>query len=70
MKSDVANDGKTRYGGAIQGAIFLKQFIGDYPWVHLDIAPTMTTIDGQYLAKGASGTSVGLIFEFAKQLAG
>ncbi len=64
---DVANDGHTRYGAPIQGAIFLKQFIGDYPWVHLDICPTMTSIDGQYLAKGASGTSVALLFALAKQ---
>lgn len=64
---DVANDGQSRYGAPIQGAIFLKQFIGDYPWVHLDIAPTMTSIEGQYLAKGASGTSVGLLFALAQK---
>lgn len=63
---DVANIGKNRYGGAITGAIFLKQFIGDYPWIHLDIAPTMTTIDGQFLAKGASGTGVRFLVELAK----
>jgi len=66
---DVANIGKTRYGGAIHGAIFLKQFVGSYPWVHLDIAPTMTTIDGEYLAKGASGTAVQLLVELARKLA-
>lgn len=63
---DVANDGQNKYGAPIQGAIFLKQFVGDYPWVHLDIAPTMTSIEGQYLAKGASGTSVALLFELAR----
>lgn len=63
---DVANSAKTRYGGAITSALFLKQFVGQYPWVHLDIAPTMTTIDGQYLAKGASGTAVQLLVELAR----
>lgn len=63
---DVANSAKTRYGGAITSALFLKQFVGLYPWVHLDIAPTMTTIDGDYLAKGASGTAVQLLVELAR----
>ena len=63
---DVANTGKTRYGGAISGAIFLKQFVGEYPWLHLDIAPTMTTIEGQFLTKGASGTGVRFLVELAR----
>jgi leucyl aminopeptidase len=66
---DVANMGKTRYGGAITGAMFLRQFVGDYPWMHLDIAPTMTTIEGQYLAKGASGTAVRFLVELARHYA-
>jgi len=64
---DVANAAKTRYGGAILGAIFLKQFVGDYPWIHLDIAPTMTTIEGQNLAKGASGVGVRFLVELARK---
>ncbi len=55
---DIANVGKTRYGGAITAALFLKNFIDDCPWVHLDIAPTMTSIEGQGLSKGATGTGV------------
>lgn len=64
---DVANIGKTRYGGAITGAIFLKQFVGDYSWIHLDIAPTMTTIESQNLAKGASGVGVRFLVELARE---
>lgn len=63
---DIANSSKTRYGGAITAAAFLKQFVGDYPWIHLDIAPTMTTIDGQFLAKGASGAGVRFLLGIAK----
>ena len=58
---DWANDGKSRYGGAIQGAIFLYQFAKDYPWVHIDMAPRMTATDGDYLAKGAAGEPLRLL---------
>ena len=36
--ADIMNTGKNRYGGAISAAMFLKEFVGDTPWVHLDIA--------------------------------
>ena len=70
---DFANSGKSRYGGAIEGAAFLRQFIRDkegndaYPWVHLDIAPRMTTIDGEFLTKGAEGASVALLTKFLRE---
>ena len=41
MKSkiaDMGNIGSSRYGGAITAALFLKQFVGDVPWKHIDIA--------------------------------
>lgn len=69
---DVSNTGKTRYGGAIKGAVFLWQFIKDpnkseqIPWVHLDIAPRMTSIEGEFLAKGATGASIALLTHFLK----
>lgn len=65
---DWANLGKGRLAGAISGAIFLYQFTKEgkkdapaYPWVHLDIAPRMTTGEGDYLAKGAAGEPVRLL---------
>ncbi|MGB9609124.1 MAG: M17 family metallopeptidase, partial [Minisyncoccia bacterium] len=65
---DVANTGKTRYGGAINGAMFLYQFIknekNEVPWVHLDIAPKMTSIEGDFLAKGSAGPAVALLIWF------
>lgn len=64
---DIANTGKNRFGDAIAGAMFLKEFTEGTPWMHLDIAPTMTTIEGQYLAKGASGTGVRFLVELAKR---
>ena len=35
--ADIMNTGG-RYGGAITAAMFLKEFVGDTPWIHLDIA--------------------------------
>ena len=58
---DVSNLGKTRWGGAITAAAFLKQFADGYPWVHLDIAPRMTAVEGECLAKGAAGAPVRLL---------
>jgi leucyl aminopeptidase len=65
---DFANTGKTRYGGAITAAIFLYQFIRDYPWIHIDIAPRMTAIEGEYLAKGASGAPVRLLIKLIETM--
>src|SRR3989344_3511000 len=64
----------SRYGGAIYGAIFLYQFIkgkaggGKAPkWAHLDIAPRMTSMAGEYLANGALGTPVRLLYKMIEQ---
>lgn len=73
---DVANIGKTRYGGAVTGAVFLWQFTKDqsaasgqaYPWVHLDIAPRMTAIEGEFLSKGAAGTPVRLLIRVIERV--
>lgn len=64
---DVANIGKTKYGGAITGASFLWYFAKPELWAHLDIAPTMTTIEDQSLTKGASGVGVRFLVELAKK---
>ena len=62
---DVANVGKTRYGGAITAAKFLHTFAKELscPWVHIDMAPRMTSIEGEYLAKGAVGAPVRLLLQ-------
>ena len=39
--ADLKNHGGISEAGAIQGALFLKQFVGETPWVHLDIAGTI-----------------------------
>jgi leucyl aminopeptidase len=71
---DVANVGKTRYGGAITGAVFLWQFIKNpsnpsrqVPWVHIDMAPRMTSVEGEFLAKGAAGAPVRLLIKLLER---
>lgn len=65
---DVANLGKTRWGGAITAAVFLKQFVDKaYPWVHLDIAPRMTTLPDEFLSKGSAGAPVRLLVKLLEK---
>ena len=62
--ADVKNLGG-RWGGAITAGMFLKHFVGEYPWVHLDIAGTaMLEESGFYAQKGGSGVGVRLLVEF------
>jgi leucyl aminopeptidase len=66
VKSDVADfkNAGSRVGGAITAAAFLSKFVGDYPWVHLDIAgPAWLTKDKPYTPKGASGIGVRLMLQ-------
>jgi leucyl aminopeptidase len=67
--ADVKNIGD-RYGGAITAALFLKDFVGDVPWAHMDIAGTaFSERPGDYWAKGATGNPVRTIVRFVEQQA-
>jgi leucyl aminopeptidase len=69
IKSDVADVKNVggRWAGSITAAWFLKKFIGDYKWVHLDIAGTAILEESQeYAPKGGSGVGVRLLTEFLK----
>jgi len=72
VKSDVAdyrNITKTRYGGAITAAMFMKPFAGDIPWLHIDIAgPAWQERDNNPLVpKGGTGFGVRTVVEFIKK---
>jgi len=72
IKSDVADIKNIggRYGGAITAAQFLAEFVGDTPWVHLDIAGTsMSEKERTYLAKGATGVPVRTLVNLVLSLA-
>lgn len=56
----------SRYGGAIDGGMFLWQFAKelDCPWAHIDMASRMTSAPGDELSKGAAGAPVRLLIKF------
>jgi len=61
--ADIKNVGN-REGSAIQGGIFLREFAGDGPWVHLDIAGTSYLEKPRaYEPKGATGVPVRTLVE-------
>ena len=65
--ADIMNTGDGRWGGAINAAMFLKEFADDTPWVHLDIAG-LAWIDQAkpWMAKGPTGVAVRSILEWAR----
>ena len=68
--ADIMNTGMDRWGGAITAAMFLKEFVGDTPWIHLDIAGQAWIDDARtYIAKGPSGVAVRSIVEWVRALA-
>jgi leucyl aminopeptidase len=70
LKSDIADIKNMggRNGAMLTAAYFLKEFVGDTPWVHLDIAATaFNEKDRPYLPKGASGAGVRLLLNFLKE---
>ncbi len=71
-KSDVADIKNVggRYAGAITAARFLAEFVGDTPWVHLDIAGTsLSDKERAYLVKGATGVAVRTLVNLTLSLA-
>jgi leucyl aminopeptidase len=73
IKSDVADVKNTggRPAGSITAAMFLKEFVEGYPWVHLDIAGTAySESDLVAIPKGPTGVPVGTFVEFVRGRAG
>jgi leucyl aminopeptidase len=67
--ADIVNSGG-RWGGAVTAAMFLKEFVGDTPWLHLDIAGVAWMEDNKpWIAKGPSGVAVRSLVEFVRDLA-
>ncbi len=60
---DVANlpESNYRYGGSTDGAMFLAEFAQGYPWVHIDMAPRMTSDKSDQLSPGATGEPVRML---------
>jgi len=68
--ADMVNSGG-RWGGAINAAMFLKEFAEDIPWIHLDIAGTAWMEDQKpWIAKGPTGIALRSLVGFVKGFAG
>ncbi len=67
--ADMQNTGG-RWGGAVTAAMFLKEFVEETPWIHLDIAGTAWIEDNKaWIAKGPSGVAVRSLVEFVEDAA-
>ena len=65
--ADIVNSGG-RWGGAVNAAMFLKEFAEDTPWLHLDIAGTAWMEENKpWIAKGPSGIAVRSLVQFARE---
>ena len=66
LRSEIADmiNSAGRPGGAVTAAAFLREFVGDRPWAHLDIAGTAWAESSEpYQPKGATGVAVRLLTE-------
>jgi leucyl aminopeptidase len=69
IKSDVADvkNSGGRPAGAVTAALFLKEFVDGFPWVHLDIAGTAySETDLVTIPKGPTGVPTGTFIEFVR----
>ena len=72
VKSEIADlrNSTGRPAGGLTAAAFLKAFVADLPWIHLDVAGTAyTDRETPYLAKGPTGAPVRGFVAFAEALA-
>jgi leucyl aminopeptidase len=65
--ADIKNTGGSRYAGAISAAKFLEEFVGETPWVHLDIAgPSWAEHENATREAGGTGCFVRTLVELAR----
>ena len=65
--ADLTNAAEQRKAMSIYAAEFLRQFVDDKPWVHVDIAGTAWGLGRAYVGKGASGFGVRMLVELAER---
>ena len=72
LKSEIADLKNTgeRWGGALTAGLFLKEFAGDVPWAHVDIAgPSSANKEHGHVAKGGTGFGVASILNYLRRSA-
>jgi leucyl aminopeptidase len=67
--ADLTNAAEQRVAMSSYAAEFLRQFVDDRPWVHIDIAGTAWAMTRNYAGKGASGFGTRLLIELARRSA-
>lgn len=72
IKSDIADikNVGNRWGGTLTAGLFLREFVNDVPWAHLDIAgPSFAERPmNSYMKKGATGHAVRTLLEFLRSV--
>jgi len=66
LKSDIADmkNSGDRYGGSISAALFLREFVADKSWAHIDMAgPVRAEKDTGHVCKGATGFGTATLIE-------
>ncbi|MBI4133716.1 leucyl aminopeptidase [Candidatus Uhrbacteria bacterium] len=68
--ADVKNITGSRWGGALTAGLFLKEFVGEVPWAHLDIAgPAFAEQEViPYVPLGGTGFGVRTLIHFLQNL--
>jgi leucyl aminopeptidase len=72
LKSEIADMKNTgeRWGGALTAGLFLKEFVGETPWVHVDLAgPASADKEFGHIGKGGTGFAVATILELVRATA-
>jgi leucyl aminopeptidase len=67
---DILNAVENRRAASITAAEFLRRFVGEVPWTHLDIAGVAWDTDKAYARKGGTGYGVRLLVELASSTGG
>jgi leucyl aminopeptidase len=68
--ADIKNIGRPGQAGTLIAGLFLREFVGDVPWVHIDLAgPARCDEDDGYLRKGATGFGVRTLVELLTSFA-
>ena len=68
--ADLTNASEQRKAMSSYAAEFLRQFVDDRPWVHMDIAGTAWGMSRPYVGNGASGFGVRTLVELVRRLGG
>ena len=64
--ADLTNASDQRVAMSSYAAEFLRQFVDERPWVHMDIAGTAWGMNRNYVGKGASGFGTRALIELAR----